>query len=53
MIYQAIRYEERIKPWILLSLVPFMFVWYRLIRYPVRPKLIRVEQQPRTGSHSA
>jgi hypothetical protein len=50
MIYQAIRYEERVKSWILLAFVPFMFIWYRLIRYPVRPKLVRAEEQSGTDS---
>ena len=42
MIYQAIRYEERVKLYALLGLVPFMFLWYRFVRFPYRPKLVRV-----------
>jgi hypothetical protein len=41
MIYQAIRYEEKVLPGVVLSLVPFMFVGYRIERYPVRAKLVR------------
>jgi hypothetical protein len=52
MIYQAIRYEEQVKLWVLLAVVPFMFVWYRLVRYPVRPKLVRVEQQSKPSQAS-
>ena len=36
MIYQAVRYEGRIGKYVLLSLVPFMFVWYSLVRVPLR-----------------
>jgi len=41
MLYQSIRYEERVGRYVLLSLVPFMFVWYRLVRYPLRPEIAR------------
>jgi hypothetical protein len=43
MIYQAVRYEERTIPWILLAFVPFMFLWYRLIRYPIRSKTVGID----------
>ena len=36
MLYQSIRYEEHVGRYVLLSLVPFMFVWYRLTRYHLR-----------------
>jgi hypothetical protein len=36
MIYQAIRYERRIRRYFLLAFVPFMFVWYSLVRVPLR-----------------
>jgi hypothetical protein len=49
MIYQAIRYEPRVGRFVLLAFVPFMFVWYRLVRYPNRPKLLRI---PREGGQS-
>jgi hypothetical protein len=42
LIYQAIRYEARVGRYILLAFVPFGFLWYRLVRYPHRPKLVRV-----------
>ena len=28
MIYQAVRYERRVEKYVLLSFIPFMFVWY-------------------------
>src|SRR5579859_749143 len=36
MIYQAIRYERRVGRYVLLAFVPFMFVWYSLVRVPLR-----------------
>jgi hypothetical protein len=42
MLYQAIRYEKRVGRYVLLSLVPFMFVWYLLVRYPLRRELPRI-----------
>jgi hypothetical protein len=36
MLYQAIRYERRVGRYVLLSFVPFMFVWYSLVRVPLR-----------------
>jgi hypothetical protein len=42
MLYQAIRYEKRVGRYVLLSFVPFMFVWYSLVRYPLRRELPRV-----------
>jgi hypothetical protein len=36
MIYQAVRYERRVGKYVLLSFVPFMFVWYSLVRVPLR-----------------
>ncbi len=36
MIYQAIRYERHVWRYVLLSFVPFMFVWYSLVRVPLR-----------------
>jgi hypothetical protein len=35
MIYQAVRYERRVGKYVLLSFVPFMFVWYSLVRVPL------------------
>ena len=45
MIYQAIRYELRVGWFVLLAFVPFMFIWYRLVRYPNRPKLVRIPRE--------
>lgn len=42
MIYQSIRYERKVLRYVLLSLVPFMFIWYRLVRYPLRRELPRL-----------
>ena len=48
LIYQAIRYEIRVWRYVLLAFVPFGFLWYLFVRYPHRPKLVRVprETQP-------
>ena len=42
MLYQAIRYEKRVVRYVVLSFVPFLFVWYRLVRYPLRRELPRL-----------
>lgn len=36
MLYQSIRYERRVGRYVLLSFVPFMFIWYSLVRVPLR-----------------
>ena len=36
MLYQSIRYERRVGKYVLLSFVPFMFIWYSLVRLPLR-----------------
>jgi len=36
MIYQAVRYERRVGRYVLLAFIPFMFVWYSLVRVPLR-----------------
>lgn len=36
MLYQAVRYEKRVGRYVLLAFVPFMFVWYLLVRVPLR-----------------
>lgn len=36
MIYQAIRYERRVGRYVLLAFIPFMFVWYSLVRVSLR-----------------
>lgn len=36
MIYQSIRYERRVGRYVLLSFIPFMFIWYSLVRVPLR-----------------
>ena len=42
MLYQVVRYEKRVARYVLLSLVPFMFIWYSLVRYPLRRDLPRL-----------
>jgi len=44
MFVQVIDHETQPKTWILFSIVPFMFLWYRLVRYPERPKFVRYPQ---------
>jgi hypothetical protein len=44
MLIQVIDHEERIKGWIPFCFIPFMFLWYRLVRYPARPQFIRYQQ---------
>jgi len=39
MMYQAVRYERRVGRYVLLAFVPFMFVWYSLVRVPLRKGL--------------
>jgi hypothetical protein len=39
MMYQAVRYERRVGRYVLLAFVPFMFVWYSLVRVPLRKDL--------------
>ncbi|SRR5260370_972618 len=39
MIYQAVHYERRASKYALLSFVPFMFVWYSLVRVALRKEL--------------
>ena len=36
MLYKAVRYERRVGKYALLSFVPFLFVWYLLVRVPIR-----------------
>ena len=36
MLYQAVRYERRVGKYAFLSFVPFLFVWYFLVRVPLR-----------------
>jgi hypothetical protein len=36
MMYQAVRYERRVGKYVLLAFVPFMFVWYAIVRLPLR-----------------
>jgi len=36
MLYQAVRYERKVLRYALLAGVPFMFVWYSLVRVPLR-----------------
>ena len=39
MLYQAVRYERRVGRYVLLSFIPFMFVWYSLVRVPLRREI--------------
>ena len=41
MLYQAVRYEKRVGRYVLLAFVPFMFVWYSLVRVPLRKEFPR------------
>jgi len=36
MMYQAVRYEKRVVRYVALAFVPFMFIWYSLVRVPLR-----------------
>jgi hypothetical protein len=36
MLYQAVRYEKRVVRYAFLVFVPFLFVWYSLVRVPLR-----------------
>ena len=36
MLYQAVRYEKRVGRYVLLAFVPFLFVWYSMVRVPLR-----------------
>ncbi len=42
MIYQSIRYERKVWRYALMSFIAFMFIWYRLVRYPLRQDLPRL-----------
>jgi len=44
MFVQVSDHEGRPKAWIPFSMIPFMFLWYGLVRYPARPKFIRYQQ---------
>jgi hypothetical protein len=39
MLYQAVRHERRVWRYVLLSMVPFMFVWYAIVRLPLQKEL--------------
>ena len=41
MLYQAVRYERRVGRYVLLAFIPFMFVWYSLVRVPLRKEFQR------------
>ena len=43
MISQAVRYERRVGKYVLIAVVPFMFVWYAIVRVPLRKA---VEDKP-------
>ena len=41
MMYQAVRYERRVGKYVALAFVPLMFVWYSLVRGPLREEFQR------------
>jgi hypothetical protein len=41
MIYQSVRYERKVGRYALMAFVPFMFIWYSLVRVPLRDELNR------------
>lgn len=41
MMYQAARYEKRVGRYVALAFVPFMFVWYSLVRVSLREEFHR------------
>jgi hypothetical protein len=36
MMYQAVRYERQVGKYVLPAFIPFMFVWYSIVRVPLR-----------------
>jgi hypothetical protein len=36
MLYQAVRYEKRVLKYVAMAFIPFMFIWYALVRVPLR-----------------
>ena len=36
MLYQAVRYEKRVLKYVAMAFIPFMFIWYALVRLPLR-----------------
>jgi len=38
-LYQGVRHERRVWRYVLLSMVPFMFVWYSIVRLPLQKEL--------------
>ena len=44
MLYQAVRYERKVGRYVLLAFVPFMFVWYSLVRVPLRKEFQRYSE---------
>jgi hypothetical protein len=53
MMYQAVRYEERVARYFFLAWIPCMFIWYRLVRYPIRPEIIRKPRQQNESNGTA
>jgi hypothetical protein len=41
MMYQAVRYEKRVGKYVALAFIPFVFVWYSLVRVPLREEIHR------------
>jgi len=42
MLYQAVRHEKRVAKYLLLAFIPYAFVWYLLVRYPLRQEFPRL-----------
>jgi hypothetical protein len=42
MLYRAVRHEKRVARYVLLAFGPYRFVWYLLVRYPLRSALPRL-----------
>jgi hypothetical protein len=36
MLFQAVRYEKRVLRYAAMAFIPFMFIWYALVRVPLR-----------------
>jgi hypothetical protein len=41
MMYQAVRHEKQIGKYVVLAFVPFVFVWYSLVRVPLLAEIHR------------
>ena len=39
MLYQAVRYENRVLKYVAMAFIPFMFIWYALVRLLLRKEI--------------